>query len=85
MYLSRLIAPAVLVLGSAVAFLTPAAAQAHEAYFPVAHHQHHHYEVLYRRAACEPWRCFGRFDSRAEAHCAAERLEHDGFRVRIER
>jgi hypothetical protein len=86
MQLSRIVLPAVLVFGSAVPFLAPAAAQAHE---PVRHesehHRHHRYEVLYRYRACDSWRCYGRFDSRRDARCAAERLEHEGFCVRIER
>ncbi len=86
MQLSRFVLPAVLVLGSAVPFVAPAVAQAHE---PVRHeaehHRRHHYEVLYRWRACDPWRCYGRFDCRPDARFAAERLEREGFHVRIER
>jgi hypothetical protein len=91
MYLSRFVLPAVLFLGSAVPFLAPTAAQAAEGprreYYEHNHEYYRyqrHYEVMYRRAACEPWRCFGRFDSGHEARCAAERLEHRGFEVCIE-
>jgi hypothetical protein len=84
MLLSRFILPAVLVVGAAVPFLAPTAAQAHER--PrreyVEHYRYHrHYEVMYRRAACEPWRCYGSFESCDAARCAADRLGHRGFVV----
>jgi hypothetical protein len=88
MQLSRFVLPAVMVLGSAVPFLAPATAQAHE---PVRHeaehcrHRHHCYEVMYRCRSCDPWRWYGRFESRREARCAEDRLEHQGFQVFIER
>ena len=86
MQLSRFVLPAVLVVGSVVPFLAPAAAQAHEPVYPMAeHYRQHHYEVLYRRWVCYPWRCYGHFDCRSDARCAAECLEREGFHVCIER
>jgi hypothetical protein len=86
MLLSRFVLPAVLVLGSAVPFVTPAVAQAHEPYRHEHRHHHRHcYDVFYRSDACCPWRCYGRFDDRFDAGCAAERLERAGYEVFIGR
>jgi hypothetical protein len=87
MQLSRFVLPAVLTLGSAVPFVTPAVAQAHDA--PRHEGRYHHrqrdedFRVYYRGDACQPWRLYGCFDDRPDARCAAERLEHRGFFVRI--
>ena len=88
MQLSRFVLPAVLVLGSAVPFLAPAAVQAHEPprrEYAEYHRHHRHYEVMYRCAPCEPWRCYGCFECRSDARCAAERLEDQGYYVCIRR
>ncbi len=87
MQLSRFVLPAVLVIGSAVPFLAPTAAQAHEGpRHEVRHHRRHHeYRVMYRRGPRAAWCCYGRFDGREAARCAAERLRCQGFVVCVER
>jgi hypothetical protein len=41
-------------------------------------HGHHHYDVLYRDCSHDPWRVYGRFDSRWEAERVSNRLERHG-------
>jgi hypothetical protein len=87
MQLSRFVLPAALAMGSAVAMLTPAVAQAGEGSHHEVHYRHrrheHDFRIYYRRDACQPWRYYGCFDDRPDARCAAERLEHRGFLVSI--
>jgi hypothetical protein len=85
MQLSRFVLPAVLTLGSAVPLLTPAAVQAHEAprHEVRYHHRHRDFQVYFRRSVFEPWHYYGCFDDRPDARCAAERLEHQGFFIKI--
>ena len=100
MQLSRFALPAVLFLASAVPFVAPTQAQAHERVrHEVRHHERrfhesHHYRhfshyrrfvvpVFYRSRGCDPWRCYGRYDSGVDARCAADRLVHEGYMIRV--
>jgi hypothetical protein len=50
-------------------------------YYPpvvVAPIGHHHYDVLYRDCAHDPWRVYGRYDCREDAERVAYRLERRG-------